>query len=586
MMIESPFFVCKQKNQASNISVTYENVGMGISLVRILFAFDSRVTPDQARFTFTVPCVDVYSTWRPVGGAVRNVAPNWRKLTAASRLASGAPVLSMISKGGNNRVTVALSDAQTPCTIGCGVLEETAELEFRIDLFTQLVSPLDSYEIAVRIDQRDIPFYDALADVEKWWHDDLGFAGAYVPDAAKMPVDSLWYSFHQELDPASILAECKASKALGMDTVIIDDGWQTDDNHRGYEYCGDWKLAKEKIPNLKKLVDDLHAIGMKVMLWFSVPYVGIYSGAYAEFEDMYLCSAARNRTVMVLDPRYKKVRDYLSNIYVSAVKSYGLDGLKLDFIDAFSLSEMSVDKTFEDGNVSLENGVEMLLSEVMEKLRAINPEILIEFRQTYVGPTIRKYGNMLRVADCPNDTQSNRNGIIDLRLISGSTAVHSDMIMWHRDETNEAAAAQLLAVMFGVPQISLRIPELKEDHRRLLAYFLSFWREHRDVLLEGKLIVKDPDVCYSMVMAQKDQKTIAVRYLSVPFEVQENNSYRLFNATTDENVTILANSALGFDYKIFDCLGNTVGSGRISDTAVALLKVPASRNVELLPIKS
>ncbi|MBR7098406.1 MAG: alpha-galactosidase, partial [Clostridia bacterium] len=227
-----------------------------------------------------------------------------------------------------------------------------------------------------------------------------------------------------------------------------------------------------------------------------------------------------------------------------------------------------------------------LLSEVVEKLRAIDPEILIEFRQTYIGPTVRKYGNMLRVADCPNDTQSNRNGIIDLRLISGSTAVHSDMIMWHRDETNEAAMAQLLAVMFGVPQISLRIPELKEDHRRLLAYFLSFWREHRDVLLEGRLTVKDPDVCYSMVMAQKDQKTIAVRYLSVPFEVQENNSYRLFNATTDENVTILANSAPSFDYKIFDCLGNTVGSGRISDTAVALLKVPASGNVELLPIKS
>lgn len=584
-MFERPVLICKKKNQASNISVTSESGGTGITLVRILFAFDSCITPDKATFTFTAPCVDVFSTWRPVGGTVRNVAPNWRKLTAASRLASGAPVLSMLSKGGNNRVTVALSDAQMPCTIGCGVLEETAELEFRIDLFTQLVSPLDSYEITVRVDQRDIPFYDALADVEKWWCDDLGFAEAYIPDAAKLPVDSLWYSFHQELDPASILAECKASKALGMDTVIIDDGWQTDDNHRGYEYCGDWELAKGKIPDLKKLVDDLHAIGMKVMLWFSVPYVGIHSRAYAEFEDMYLCSAACNRTVMVLDPRYKKVRDYLSDIYVNAVKNYGLDGLKLDFIDAFSLSEISVGKTFDDGNVSLENGVETLLREVMEKLRAINPEILIEFRQTYVGPTIRKYGNMLRVADCPNDTQSNRNGIIDLRLISGSTAVHSDMIMWHHDETNEAAAAQLLAVIFGVPQISLRIPELKEDHRQLLAYFLSFWRKHRDVLLEGKLIVKDPDVCYSMVMAQKDHKAVAVRYLSVPFEVQENNSYRLFNATTDENVTILANSALGFDYKIFDCLGNCLDKGAFSNTAVALLRVPASGSIELCPIK-
>ena len=42
-----------------------------------------------------------------------------------------------------------------------------------------------------------------------------------------------------------------------------------------------------------------------------------------------------NETFFSLDPRYKKVREYLSNLYESAVKEWDLDGLKLDFIDSF-----------------------------------------------------------------------------------------------------------------------------------------------------------------------------------------------------------------------------------------------------------
>lgn len=46
--------------------------------------------------------------------------------------------------------------------------------------------------------------------------------------------------------------------------LIIDEGWQT-----GY---GDWTFDKVKFPNPKEMVDELHALGFKVMLWI-VPYV-------------------------------------------------------------------------------------------------------------------------------------------------------------------------------------------------------------------------------------------------------------------------------------------------------------------------
>ena len=263
---------------------------------------------------------------------------------------------------------------------------------------------------------------------------------SYIPDAAKLPMDSLWYSFHQQLDTEEMLKECRASKKLGMDTVIIDDGWQTDDNNRGYAFCGDWELAKRKIPDMKALTDELHKIGMKVILWFSVPFVGVKSKVYERFKGKY-CSH-RRADAACLDPRYKEVREYLCDIYESAVRDYGLDGLKLDFIDAFCLTDISIGEDENRDIPCLEDAVDALLDDVTRKLKKIDPEILIEFRQSYIGPRIRKYGNMLRVGDCPCDVLKNRVGTINLRVTSGRTAVHSDMIMWNTDDTAENAALQ------------------------------------------------------------------------------------------------------------------------------------------------
>ncbi len=571
--------ICKQKNEATNLSICVEEAEKGVFYADICMDFEKPVSPSVCKLFFSLPCVDVYSLWSPLGGMKRNISPNWSTHTQRSRLASGAPVLSAISKSGANRATVALSDANTSTQVRCGVSEETANLEFEIRLFTELTAPLDSYAVTIRIDTRAIPYYEALKATERWWREDVGFGEAFVPDCAKMPMDSLWYSFHQILDPEKILEECRISKSLGMDTVIIDDGWQTDDNNRGYEFCGDWELATGKIPDMKKLVDELHAIGMKVIVWFSVPFVGIQSKIHDRFLGMYVCEVAYAGRVKCLDPRYKEVRDYLIGIYKKAVSEWGLDGLKLDFIDSFALSNLAAEFDEKRDTVSLEDGVEKLLAETTEALRAMNPDVMIEFRQKYIGPTIRKYGNMLRVADCPNDAICNKMGIVDLRMISGGSAVHSDMLMWNKDEPVENAAIQLLSTIFGVPQISIRLAEASEAHKSVIKTFLDFWRENRELLLGGDLKAEDPDAGYSLISAQKDGRMIAVRHLGVPFDMAEGiGSVSLFNATADERVVLLG--AKGAEYTVTDCLGRLISKGTVSDD-LAMISAPMSARIDL-----
>ncbi|NIO10738.1 MAG: alpha-galactosidase, partial [Deltaproteobacteria bacterium] len=88
---------------------------------------------------------------------------------------------------------------------------------------------------------------------------------------------------------------------------------------------------------------------------------------------------------------------------------------------------------------------------------------------------MRKYGNMFRAADCPNMAVINRARTTDIRLLCGNTAVHSDMYMWHRDDPVEKAALQILNVLFSVPQLSVRLDSVPEEHIRMIKFWTEYW---------------------------------------------------------------------------------------------------------------
>ena len=545
-----------------------------ISEYLVKIVFKEKCSPEKFSIMWHEPQIDIMGFWGANGIPEHNITPDWNMRCASSRTASGMPLASLYNKANDNRVTVALSDPVNPTTISAGVVEETGSVLMKIDLFSQLCPAIEEYELIIRIDRRKIPFSQCLKDAREWW-DSLGYKCAYVPEYAKLPMYSTWYSFHQHTIPEEILAECKIAKEYGMDTVIVDDGWQTDDNSRGYAFCGDWQVCEKKIPDMKKFVDDVHALGMKFMIWFSVPFVGYESQNYEKFKGKYL-KTRENVRASVLDPRFKEVRDFLTDIYVSSVKKYGWDGLKLDFIDSFSLSEDSSTDYENMDTVSVEEGLQKLLSEAMEKLKQINPDILIEFRQSYIGPAISKYGNIFRVTDCPCDPIFNRVFSLKLRLTSKDTAVHSDMIMWNNNDTNESVLYQLLSVMFAVPQISVRFNNITSDHKKLLKNYLSFWKNHRDTLLNGELTVFDAEANYSLAQSKNDKESVAVLYQGVVKKAENVENEYVFNSTGHDGIYIETSQER--EYEIYDIFGNMYASGKIPS---GVYKLPV-KNCEMV----
>lgn len=508
----------------------------------------------------------------------RQLAPSWKPRVTNSSIADWMPLHTILSLSGQNRITVALSDALTPISISSGVGEYDACLNLTVNFFTMSVSPIKEYMVTLRIDTRDIKYYDSIYDVIDWWEKECGYSPAFVPESAKLPINSLWYSYHQKLDTEDIIKECKLSKEIGMDTVIVDDGWQTDNSSGGYAYCGDWQVAKTKIADMKEFVNAVHGAGMKIMLWYSVPFVGAYAENYERFKDYLLDGTGNNTTFWSLDPRYKEVREFLIKNYITAVKDWGFDGLKLDFIDRFKLSGKSLEFDEKRDFQDLEAAIDKLMTDIKNALTEINSDVLIEFRQTYVGPAIRKYGNMLRVTDCPGDAIMNRQDIANLRLTSGKTAVHSDMLMWNYNEPVENAALQFVSSLYAVPQISVKIADLNNQHKKMLKFYLGFWRENRDVLIEGKFIANNPESSYSQVLSHNSDTAIVTAYTD---RIICSNGFKRIIAINSTNSNHLyIKDAKNMSYKVLNCMGEHITSGVIN-SALEEKIVPLAGMIEI-----
>ena len=300
-----------------------------------------------------------------------------------------------------------------------------------------------------------------------------------------------------------------------MKTVILDDGWQCDDIERSYKSCGDWRISTRRFPDMAAHVRRAHELGLKYMVWFSMPFVGGDTDAYRRLRGKFLRKVP-DLQAWVIDPRFPECRAYLRDVYLRCLRDWDIDGFKLDFVDAFGLEgesdPMTVDGLAGRDTPSIPEAVERLLREVTAALNVEKPDLLYEFRQAYEGPVIRRYGNMVRVGDCPGSLVRNRVHIANLRLLCDGSAVHSDMLRWHPDETPERAQRFILNSLFGTIQYSVMLREAKPEMRAMIAKWIRFTAEHRETLLRGVFRPHFPHLNYPVIEAESASERIVVVY--------------------------------------------------------------------------
>ena len=278
-------------------TLTAREAEMGVFLIDLELTSEAAAKPGVLTLGWEHPSVDIQAHWDTGCDWNRSKGVNWGG-GRTSKATSQAPVVSLFNGAGRNRLTFAFSDALHPVQYQAGVVEETGLYDCYFKMFTEPGPALTRYAATLRLDTRDIAYYESLAQVAAWWAAQPGYAPSPVPDAARRPMYSTWYSMHQSVTPEAIETQCRLSQELGCHAVIVDDGWQTADSARGYGHTGDWRPAPERIPDMAAHVRRVHDLGMKYILWYSVPFVGVHSNAYKRFEDKLLYSRSSSTWAM------------------------------------------------------------------------------------------------------------------------------------------------------------------------------------------------------------------------------------------------------------------------------------------------
>lgn len=546
-----------------------------VSLVTVSLASAKPSDPPRFELAVEVPQREIRHLWTANDNHLA-ISPFITK-TKVSAIGEGLPLYSYLDDASAARLTLALDECRRKVVFAGGVREVGCAIFSRMKFFEQAEAPLASYTLTVRVDRRTQFFGDSVREAVSWVEKTAQCTPAVPPAAAFDPVYSTWYAFHQDLTDREIESECAKAAALGLKTVILDDGWQTEKAEGGYRRCGDWVPAPKRFPDMAEHVRRLHERGLKVMLWYSVPFVGYESQGFGRAKSQTLFDYRAAKAV-VLDPRFPGVRKNIVRTYVKALKDWDLDGFKLDFIDRFKLEGLDpalADNYAGRDTKSVPEAVDRLLSEIRAALVAVKPDVLLEFRQPYVGPAIRSYGNMMRAGDCPGDARQNRTAIANLRLVCGASAVHSDMLEWSRETTAEDAAHAILNALFGTIQYSVRLQEAPEDHLKMMAHWIGFAEAHRATLLKGAFRPYGPELGYPRIEAESAVERIVAVYqneLVVPSGALDRKVI-VVNATSSDELALDMPAPAAMT--AFDTFGRQAGKSDVV-AGLARVRIPVS----------
>lgn len=156
-----------------------------------------------------------------------------------------------------------------------------------------------------------------------------------VPAWATMPEINTWRAFEENISQQTIMEFVERWEANGFrfGCVTIDEGWTRRD-----AAFGDWVPDVTRFPDLRGLVEWLHAKGYRVRLWVAPMLVNEGAdAAQSSMRNHFLVGESSTqvrqfgRNALVLDTRVPAVQQHIVAMMERLTRDYDVDGYKVDF---------------------------------------------------------------------------------------------------------------------------------------------------------------------------------------------------------------------------------------------------------------
>lgn len=188
-----------------------------------------------------------------------------------------------------------------------------------------------------------------------------------------------WEATYFDFNEEKLTALAKQAAALGIEMLVLDDGWfgKRNDDNSG---LGDWFVNEKKLGGtMKQVAEKINTMGMKFGLWFEPEMISEDSDLYRAHPDWVLQipgrEPVRSRNQLVLDMSREDVRTYLlerlTDILSNAPIAYVKWDMNRSICDVF-------DQSGQYPSCELYHRYILGLYDLLEKFHQRFPDVLLE----------------------------------------------------------------------------------------------------------------------------------------------------------------------------------------------------------------
>ncbi|MEG0443272.1 MAG: alpha-galactosidase [Carnobacterium sp.] len=299
-----------------------------------------------------------------------------------------------------------------------------------------------------------------------------------------------WEATYFDFNEEKILNLADEAKELGIELVVLDDGWfgkRNDD----FTSLGDWFLNEEKLPKgLGQLADEVKAKGLKFGIWFEPEMISEDSELYRAHPDWCVHVQGRTKSLgrsqYVLDYSRKEVRENIVEQLTKVMDELPLDYVKWDYnrnMTEIGSAALNVNQKETAHRFMLG------LYEVLETLTTRYPKILFESCSGGGG----RYDPGMLYYMPQTWTSDNTDAISRLKIQYGtsllfpisSMGAHVSDIPNHQVNRNTSMKLRGDVAMSGNLGYELDLTTLSDSEKAEVKEQIQFYKEHRRLIQYG-----------------------------------------------------------------------------------------------------
>ena len=342
----------------------------------------------------------------------------------------------------------------------------------------------------------------------------------------------------------------KECKKLGIDTMILDDGWFGVglDSDIMESSLGNWpKKVKGKYPDITKTIDAIKNEGVKPLLWFCPLGLGPQSDNYDSLQKY--CVETDGEPYVTpglfrtLCPRNPQARTIMVQM-LRKLLSYNPDGFKPDLFNYQPIEACTADHEHDIPN-TLE-GLKECMRLMYEEAMNHDEEMIFMLKNDEANVEFSQYAPAVRSGDSPYDPN-----IMFLRCAYANAIapiVINDYLMIGKEESEmELAYCLIKQITMGVPAISIDLLNATYEQKALLKAWLGLYnKKFKTIHMNSQIEPQDSALhCWERLDSSNSKAIISVIHPANSMQtLPDADEIYVLNATQNDNLFINENKLM------------------------------------------